>query len=178
MAGHDHRRTGFASAVIDTGDDATNLTSYAATGLTAATGYIARVRYKDSAGGYSSWSLAASFTTDATALVAGTIAFVSSGPAGLACSETVAASGGTAPITRQWQRSDDGGSYADLSGQTGSTLSDTTATTAGTAYRYQVVYTDAAGTPQTADSNVVGPIYMYAGCALNGVQLGSPWIRC
>jgi hypothetical protein len=58
--------TGYAATVISTGDDATNKTSYAATGLTASTPYIARVRYKDSAGNYSSYSSNASFTTAAS----------------------------------------------------------------------------------------------------------------
>lgn len=57
--------TSFASPVISTGDDATNKVSYAASGLTASTNYIARVRYKDSAGNYSSYSTSASFTTAA-----------------------------------------------------------------------------------------------------------------
>lgn len=57
--------TGYASPVISTGDDATNKTSYNATGLTANTAYIARVRYKDSAGNYSSYATNASFTTAA-----------------------------------------------------------------------------------------------------------------
>jgi hypothetical protein len=57
--------TGFASPVVSTGDDGTNKTSYAATGLTASTAYRARVRHKDSAGNYSAWSTAATFTTAA-----------------------------------------------------------------------------------------------------------------
>lgn len=57
--------TNYLSPVISTGDDATNKTSYAASGLSASTGYIARARYKDSAGNYSAWSSDASFTTAA-----------------------------------------------------------------------------------------------------------------
>lgn len=60
--------TGYAAPVISTGDDATNKTSLAVTGLSASTAYIARVRYKDSAGNYSEWATSASFTT-AAALV-------------------------------------------------------------------------------------------------------------
>lgn len=62
--------TNYLSPVISTGDDATNKTSYAASGLTASTSYIARVRYKDSAGNYSSYSSNASFTTAAASGVA------------------------------------------------------------------------------------------------------------
>lgn len=57
--------TGYATPVISTGDDAVHLTSYAATGLSAATAYIARVRYKDNHGNYSTFSANASFTTSA-----------------------------------------------------------------------------------------------------------------
>lgn len=57
--------TSYASPVISTGDDATNLTSYAASGLTGSTDYIARVRHKDSTGLYSDWSADESFTTAA-----------------------------------------------------------------------------------------------------------------
>lgn len=67
--------TGYATPVISTGDDATNKTSYAASGLSASTGYIARVRYKDSAGNYSAYSTSASFTTAASVTVYGSDAF-------------------------------------------------------------------------------------------------------
>jgi hypothetical protein len=55
--------TGYASPVINTGDDTTNKTSYTATGLTGSTAYRARVRYKDSFGNYSSYSTSTTFTT-------------------------------------------------------------------------------------------------------------------
>lgn len=58
----------YTTPVISTGDDAVNKTSYTATGLTASTAYIARVRYKDSAGNYSAWSASASFTTAAASV--------------------------------------------------------------------------------------------------------------
>ena len=59
--------TGYSSPVISTGDDATHLTSYAATGLAPGTAYRARVRYKDSTGSYSAYSSDATFTTTAAA---------------------------------------------------------------------------------------------------------------
>lgn len=55
--------TGYATPVISTGDDAVHLTSYAATGLSPSTAYIARVRYKDNHGNYSAYSTNASFST-------------------------------------------------------------------------------------------------------------------
>lgn len=57
--------TGYASPVYSTGDSA-DLTFTIATGLSASTAYIARVRYKDSAGNYSAYSSNASFTTAAS----------------------------------------------------------------------------------------------------------------
>lgn len=55
----------FSSPVDDSGEDAVNLLSYTATGLTAETDYKARVRYKDSAGNWSAYSTVQSFTTEA-----------------------------------------------------------------------------------------------------------------
>ncbi|WP_440295181.1 hypothetical protein [Humibacter sp.] len=80
--------TGYASPVISTGDDASNLTSYAATGLTASTAYIARVRYKDSAGNYSAWSANASFTTAAGGFAAITDSFTRTNASSLGNADT------------------------------------------------------------------------------------------
>ncbi len=60
----------FASPVVDSGTDASNLVSRAITGLTAATEYIARVRHRDDSADagteWSEWSAASTaFTTDA-----------------------------------------------------------------------------------------------------------------
>jgi hypothetical protein len=57
--------TTFSSPVVNTGDDSTNKVVYTATGLTPSTAYLARVRYKDSAGNYSNWATADTFTTTA-----------------------------------------------------------------------------------------------------------------
>lgn len=65
------------------------------------------------------------------------------------------ATGGTAPYTHQWQRSeDDGATWEDLAGQTTLALDDTTAVE-GTPYQYRLAYTDSAGTPATQTSNVL-----------------------
>jgi hypothetical protein len=55
--------TGYATPVVSTGDDATNLTAYTATGLLPATPYRARVRHRDSAGNYSAYSTSDTFST-------------------------------------------------------------------------------------------------------------------
>jgi hypothetical protein len=55
--------TGFASPVFQSLGNTTNKTAITATGLTISTGYIARARYRDSAGNWSNWSASASFTT-------------------------------------------------------------------------------------------------------------------
>jgi hypothetical protein len=75
-----------------------------------------------------------------SALVAGTVSFVSSGPGGISLS-TTEATGGDVPYTYQWQRSTNGEDYADLDGETGLTLTDTTAEN-GTLYYYRVRVTD------------------------------------
>lgn len=95
----------------------------------------------------------------------GVIVFTASGPGGITCAESAAPTGGTPPFTRQWQRSDNGGAYADLAGQTGTSLTDATAV-AGVAYRYRLHYTDAG----TGDlfSNEVGPLVLYNGGTLGG----------
>src|SRR5690606_10496378 len=56
------------------------------------------------------------------ALDPGAIEFTSSGPGGIACASSSAASGGSGTIAYQWRRSDDGGDYADLDGKTSADL--------------------------------------------------------
>ena len=56
----------FSSPVVDSGEDTTHKTSYAATGLQYQTAYKVRVRYKDNSGlpnCWSAWSAAVNFTT-------------------------------------------------------------------------------------------------------------------
>jgi hypothetical protein len=57
----------FASPVYDSGESTTSLTSRSVTGLTASTGYRARVRYRDNQGAWSGWSATPTFTTSAAA---------------------------------------------------------------------------------------------------------------
>lgn len=109
------------------------------------------------------------YTTTAPALTAGTASFVSSGPDGIAM-EATDATGGTEPITQQWQRNEDGGDYADLTdggGVTGATTLELIdgSTEAGTLYGYRLVYTD--DDSETATSNVV-TAQVYTGGPLTG----------
>lgn len=83
-------------------------------------------------------------------LTAPVVSLVSSDATGNQLSRTDS-TGGTAPITYQWQRGT-AGTFTDLVGETGATLLDATATP-GTLYSYRVVATDAAAA--TATSNVV-----------------------
>lgn len=103
------------------------------------------------------------FYVVASALAAGVASFVSSGPAGISVSASDAA-GGTAPYTYQWQRSVDGGTFANLSGATARTLTDATAAS-GHLYGYQLAYTDAASA--TATSNAITAA-VYTGGAISG----------
>lgn len=57
--------TTFSAPVYDSGEDFVNLTSASGSGLTAETAYRARVRHRDSAGDWSEWSTADTFTTAA-----------------------------------------------------------------------------------------------------------------
>jgi hypothetical protein len=59
----------YSSPVVDTGDDASDLTSYSATGLGPGTAYIWRLRYKASDGTYSDWGTDSFATTNVTARV-------------------------------------------------------------------------------------------------------------
>jgi lysophospholipase L1-like esterase len=94
-----------------------------------------------------------SFTADdvaAPAVSAGTASYSSATASAITVTHS-AASGGTAPITVQWQRSASPTSgFANLSGATTDTWTDTTPT-AGVTYFYRVIATDAAA--QTATSN-------------------------
>jgi len=60
--------SGFGTTVVNTGDDASNKTSYTISAgvLSVSTTYYWRVRYKDSNGTYSEWSTATTFTTAAS----------------------------------------------------------------------------------------------------------------
>lgn len=99
------------------------------------------------------------------ALAAGTASLANSGPSGISLTATDA-TGGVPSYTYQWQRSDNGGSYANISnggGVTGATtlsLFDGSATV-GNEYSYKVVYTDTL--TNTATSNAVGPLIVYTG---------------
>jgi hypothetical protein len=125
----------------------------------------------DAAGNFLANISGASVTNDSTQtppltpITPGVIAFVSSGPAAIVVAEADAPADGEGTIARQWQRSVDGGSYADVSGATSPTLTDTGVAT-GEAYRYRLRYTDSES--QTADSNLVGPIYVYEGGSIEG----------
>lgn len=108
-------------------------------------------------------------------LVAGAAAFDSCGPAGGSAFVKLTAAdatGGTPAYTYQWQRGVDGGSVTNLangggvSGATTRTLTDGSAA-AGHVYVYRLVYTDSAGSPQTATSNSV-TAQVYTGGALGG----------
>ena len=98
------------------------------------------------------------------ALAAGTASFVSSGPAGISVSATDA-TGGTAPYTYQWERNEDGGSFADLTGETALTCDDDTATSEGVLYGYRLKYTD--NVAATVTSNTV-TAEVYDGGPLTG----------
>jgi hypothetical protein len=106
--------------------------------------------------------------------VAGVASFSLSGPAGIIVTST-AHSGGANPVTLQWQRNSNGGSYANLSNGGGVggvdtlTLSDGSAV-AGTLYGYRLVWTDAAS--QTLTSNAV-TAQVYLGGALSSGGVGA-----
>jgi hypothetical protein len=104
--------------------------------------------------------------TVVTALAAGTASFVSSGAGGITVLTTPATGGTGAGPTDQWERSDDGGAYADLAGATGLSLTDATAV-AGVLYRYRCKQTR--GT-DTVTTNVVlpGGLVLYEGGPMTG----------
>ena len=87
-----------------------------------------------------------------------------------------AATDGTPGYTEQWQRSVDGGGFANLangSGVTGATtlsLFDGSAVT-GHVYGYQVVYTDSASA--TATSAPVSGLRVYTGARPGGLRTSS-----
>jgi hypothetical protein len=154
-------------------------TTYTDTGLTADTTYHYRVVVTDDEADTATSNVVFE-TTEPLPLpiVPGVIEFVCSGPGGIVVSQVVAPSDGSGSISRQWQRSEDGGSYADLTGETGTTLTDDDVNI-GEAYRYRLRYTDEAS--QTAESNVVGPIFVYSGGTIGGgtrsFMFRSPFIR-
>lgn len=91
-------------------------------------------------------------TSAGTALVSGTAAVSTIGLTTSTVTMSVAASGGTAPYTYQWQRkTGSGGTYANV-GSPGATLNDT-GLTRGTLYYYRCVQTDSAS--ETVTSNEI-----------------------
>lgn len=91
-------------------------------------------------------------TSAGTALVSGTASISTIGLTTSTVTMSVAASGGTAPYTYQWQRKTGaGGTYANV-GSPGATLNDT-GLTRGTVYYYRCVQTDSA--PASVTSNEV-----------------------
>lgn len=105
-----------------------------------------------------------------TPITAGTIAFVSSGPAQISLEQTVAPSGGEGTIALQWERNEDGGAYGELTGETGTTLDDTDVE-AGVLYGYRIHYTDEGAGDEY--SNVVF-VEVYSGGAIG--EGGAPSI--
>jgi hypothetical protein len=110
-----------------------------------------------------------SVTVNAPALTAGTASFVASGPAGISGSAT-APTGGTGTLSYQWERNGNGGAYADVSGATSLSLSDTTATTTGVLYGFRCKQTRGA---ELVTTNTV-TAQVYSGGALTGGGLGGP----
>jgi hypothetical protein len=120
-------------------------------GLTPSTAYTYKRTASDSLTSVDSNEVAV--TTDAVgALVGGTIAEVTHTSTTTQLSSSVAASGGTGAITYQWQRKAGAGSYANVSGATSATLTDS-GLTASTLYTYKRIATDALAA--TAASNEV-----------------------
>jgi len=147
----------FASPVVDSGENATSLRSYGVTGLAVATGYRARVRYRDNTGGWSSWSTAFSFTTatqvsnsppNTPSVVSVTsIAQTSAILNGSVFSDPDA---GDTHQSSEWQVDLSGGSFASpvvSSGVTGTALRSfgVSGLLASTAYRARVRYRDNQG---------------------------------
>lgn len=100
-----------------------------------------------------------------TALTPGTVSFVKSGPSGVVMIATDATDG-TGPYTYQWQRSEDGGSFSDLSGKTTLSLTDDVAIE-GVLYGYRLVYTD--DVSDTANSNDESAKLYLGGVIASGV---------
>lgn len=72
--------TGYAAPVIDTGEDTVNLLTYNASGLIAETGYIARVRYKNTpTGQHSPYADGTAFTTAAAPAAGSNVRIISKG---------------------------------------------------------------------------------------------------
>lgn len=96
-------------------------------------------------------------STVAVPLAAGTASFVTSGPSGISVSATAPTNGSGAGPTYQWERNADGGSYGDLSGETGLTCDDATATTTGVLYGYRCKQTR--GSETVATNAVTAEVY-------------------
>jgi hypothetical protein len=124
-------------------------------GLTASTTYYYTLRYTDSSGTPVVINSAqAAIATTGASLVAG-VASPGSSTVTTASASGTDATGGTAPYTYQWYKSTSSGSLGTaVSGQTTRTLLDT-GLTPGTDYFYTLRYTDAAGSPASANSNQV-----------------------
>jgi hypothetical protein len=151
----------FDTPVHNSGTTSENLTTYTASGLTPNTEYIARVRHSDGGGLWSDWSDPTPTFQTVGLLNPGTIAFVSTGPAGITVNSTAPASGGVGEITYQWRRSEDGGAYSDLVGKTAADLGlDDTATVAEVAYRYRRRAADEDSPPTESDTDPSGPWYV------------------
>jgi hypothetical protein len=101
-------------------------------------------------------------------LTAGTASFVTSGPAGISVEATASSNGDGAGPTYQWERNADGGSYADLSGKTSLSCTDSTATTAGVVYRYRCKQTR--GTDTVTTNAVVAQVYEGGAIGSGGVS--------
>jgi len=116
------------------------------------------------------------FGTTAAPLAAGSAQIMASGPDSGAPFIEIKASaptdGSGAGPTYQWERSDDGGSYADVTGATALTLTDTTVV-AGVHYSYRCKQTRGSDTVTT---NAV-PAQVYPGGALTGGARRTPIIK-
>jgi hypothetical protein len=124
-------------------------------GLTTGTTYYYTLRYTDSSTTPVVINSAqAAIATTGASLVAG-VASPGTSTVTTAAASATDATGGTAPYTYQWYRSSSSGTLGSaISGQTTRTLADT-GLTPNTDYFYTIRYTDAAGSPASANSNQV-----------------------
>lgn len=102
-------------------------------------------------------------------IAAGTAAFVSSGPGGIAVSATAPSGGAGSGPAYQWERAA-GGSYADVTGATSLGLTDATALT-GVLYTYRCKQTRGATTVTTA---ATAPAQKYAGGPIGAALVALP----
>jgi hypothetical protein len=151
----------FDTPIHDSGSTSADLTTYTATGLPPNTELIARVGHSDDGGLWSEYSDPTPTFQTAGLIDPGTIAFISTGPAGITIHSATAASGGIGSLSYQWRRSEDGGAYSDLVGKTAADLGlDDTATTPYVAYRYRRRVTDSDSPPTESDTEPSGPWYV------------------